>query len=117
MTYTLLFIRVTGDDYDLIGFDPRGTSNTIPFSCNGATSSKNKKAKRKSFRRQSAVELSTLEATVQEYYQSASTCLNPNGNGRNIDNTAYMGTAFVSRDMMEIVNALNEDGKIRFYVF
>lgn len=103
-----------GPQWNLVSWDPRGTGKTIPFDC--------------------GIDDPTLTPTITnikretpllptgnltEYYlnygwdlagQIADTCYeNMNETGQ------YIGTAFTARDMMDIVDALGEDGFLRYY--
>ncbi|KAK4943236.1 hypothetical protein LTR10_017078 [Elasticomyces elasticus] len=113
--------------YDLIGFDPRGTGNTIPYACNITSEAATK------VRRQVSPETTlpedpqdlsvdpealslaqTLELVqvgldeLSETYASA--CAR--------DNAEYgdlVGTAFVARDMLHIVDALNQGNLLNYW--
>lgn len=108
--YADVLHEVLGGDYNLIGFDPRGTGKTIPFNCNltgmpltletrdvpGVTA-----------------QLS-LEDALEEYWPdnqvTAERCYEEmNATG------SLIGTAFVARDMLKIVDALDEDGLLNYW--
>ncbi|PGH09344.1 hypothetical protein GX51_00787 [Blastomyces parvus] len=99
---------VTGGEYNLLAFDPRATGTTIPVSCYEN-------------------DLDTLEflrtATTAGY--SSDTALGKIWAGAKIhadaclknanDTLPYISTAFVARDLMSVVDALDEDGMLRFW--
>ncbi|KNG89214.1 hypothetical protein ANOM_002152 [Aspergillus nomiae NRRL 13137] len=100
---------MTGGYHDMISFDPRGTGNTLNFSCYD-----------------NAIERTVSQLTLhQELVNSSDTALGrlwTSGKvfsdtclGRLKDNATLVGTAFVARDMMQIVDALGEDGKLRYW--
>lgn len=102
-----------GAQWNLLSWDPRGTGNTIPFQCNltDLTGPIDTTLKR---------EVSTLVSTNltavflnggwEAAGQVADHCYSEaNKTG------SLIGTAFVARDMIEIVDALNEDGLLRYY--
>ncbi|RSM06178.1 hypothetical protein CEP52_005840 [Fusarium oligoseptatum] len=106
------FRDIIGGHHHAISFDPRGVGRTIPFSCSpqntpakmtrrGDTGSTLPQADLWPYiKNQKWAEISAIAdacyATQQDY-------------GR------YISTAFVARDMMKIVDALGEDGKLRYW--
>ncbi|KAI0130387.1 TAP-like protein-domain-containing protein [Xylariales sp. AK1849] len=103
---------ITGGYHDLVSFDPRGTgNNSLTYSCYA-----------------SDLERAIAELqSPQEFGNSSDTALGRLwAEGRVISDACYaqleqigslVGTAFVARDMMEIVDALGEDGLLRYYGF
>ncbi|CAH0033242.1 unnamed protein product, partial [Clonostachys rhizophaga] len=100
--------RATGGYFDLVAFDPRGTGNTIPFNCTD-----------------DPVELYALSQVFSQMGNSsdtaaaqiwahtgalANTCLQ-----RQSEIGEFINTAFVARDLMSVVDALGEDGMLRFW--
>lgn len=102
-------VRATGGVYDLVAFDPRGTGNTLTYNCSN-----------------DPIELfdvgigiltqmgnSSDQAKAQLWAQTgiiAGQCYhNEQANGELIN------TAFVARDMISIVDALKEDGMLRYW--
>lgn len=101
-----------GEQWNLVSWDPRGTGKTIPFDCLVGSQTASPSNRKRS--------VPTLpSANLTEYYLNggwesagllADTCyaaMNETGQ--------YISSAFVARDMMEIVDALNEDGLLRYY--
>ncbi|KAK6373770.1 hypothetical protein LTS17_008263 [Exophiala oligosperma] len=101
-----------GEQWNLISWDPRGTGKTIPFDCRIQTTSKG-------FNRQKRDDPRIVSANLTAYFldygwnwagTTAEECLaamNKTG--------SYIGTAFTARDMIQIVDALGEDGLLRYY--
>ncbi|KIW99552.1 uncharacterized protein Z518_11291 [Rhinocladiella mackenziei CBS 650.93] len=102
-----------GAQWNLVSWDPRGTGNTIPFQCNltaltGAAVTSQKR------------DVGTLVSTDltavflnggwEAAGQLADYCLSEAS-----ETGTLIGTAFVARDMIKIVDALDEDGLLRFY--
>ncbi|KAF2022357.1 putative hydrolases or acyltransferase [Aaosphaeria arxii CBS 175.79] len=110
---------VFGGNYNIIGFDTRGTGETIPFACDLSTFNDTReiteipsiRSKRPGLPQLDLYEILKNKAWDDgKWYAEA--CAATEGNeeiGR------FLGTAFVARDMLQIVDALNEDGKLRFW--
>ncbi|KAK4552957.1 hypothetical protein LTR86_009881 [Recurvomyces mirabilis] len=105
---------VIGPQWNLISWDPRGTGFTIPFQCDvselGSTASPSNSKRSLG----ELVSINTTEAFLNGGWdyagQTANLCYaQANKTG------SLIGTAFVARDMMEIVEALGEDGLLRYY--
>ncbi|KAL4880937.1 TAP-like protein-domain-containing protein [Aspergillus karnatakaensis] len=100
-------IPLTGGYYDLISFDTRGTVDTIPLRCY-----KDPVQEYRAFINQKA---SNSSDTAAAYLWSragadADACFEV---GRK--NGEVMTTAFVARDLISIVDALEEDGLLRYW--
>ncbi|KAK1566209.1 uncharacterized protein LY79DRAFT_584920 [Colletotrichum navitas] len=97
--------RATSEHHDLVTFDPRGTGNTLPFSCFEDEQEKlsyfmkNPKSSDKT--------LARLWATAKLF---ADKCYE-----RNKEIGGLVGSAFVARDLMKIVDALGKDGLLRYW--
>lgn len=109
-----VYNEILGGQHDLIGFDPRGTGRTIPFSCalnwtEEWTARDSDLQTRDSLLRQDLIDV--LESQGWDDITYASTnCYEANKKtGR------FLSTAFVARDMLKIVDALGEDRKLRFW--
>ncbi|KAK4100362.1 alpha/beta-hydrolase [Parathielavia hyrcaniae] len=98
---------LTGGYHDLIVFAPRGTSNTIPFSCYDTSVERSIAQLGIVAGNASDVALGQLWANRQI---AAETCY-----ARQNETGGLIGTAFVARDMMCIVDALGEDGMLRYW--
>ncbi|OJD30778.1 tap domain-containing protein [Diplodia corticola] len=103
----------TGGYHDLIAFDPRGTVDTIPFSCFGDDTEKLlwQLTNRLIAGNASDTALGDLWAISKSY---ADTCQN-NTNATGIG--GVIGTAYTARDLISVVDALGEDGLLRFWGF
>nr|XP_036588199.1 TAP domain-containing protein [Colletotrichum truncatum]KAF6799340.1 TAP domain-containing protein [Colletotrichum truncatum] len=108
----------TSQYHDLVTFDPRGTGNTIPISCFENEAERN------------AVILNNPKAwssLAAPYFWAKSTDSTPSRlwaatklyvdkcYEKNKELGGVYGTAFVARDMMQIVDALGEDGLLRYW--
>jgi len=105
------FMTVLGGEFNLIGFDPRGTANTLRFDCYN----------------NSDIERVLLSPPDNTLGNASDTALGQNlayaevTAAQCLDATAdiggLVGTAFVARDMARIVDALGEDGLLRYWGF
>ncbi|KAM5343467.1 hypothetical protein ACJ41O_012004 [Fusarium nematophilum] len=88
-------LNATGGKFDIVGFDPRGTRRTIPFTCD-LTAAQG--------------DILTESDAWETGRNIAEICHKDNGKtGR------FISTAFVARDMMRVVDALGEDGLLRYW--
>ncbi|KAJ3486264.1 hypothetical protein NLG97_g6651 [Lecanicillium saksenae] len=108
---SLILSMFSGGRYDLVAFDPRGVTDTLPFTC--FTSD---------FQQERIVE--SLSAAPQPddreaigrvwtaaglYGQACAVAQNETG--------SFIGTAFAARDVVSIATALGEKDKVRFWGF
>lgn len=103
--------EVLGGDFDLIGFDPRGTGKTMPFNCNsthfpGLPSGLTKREE-KLISNNLTESLFEQFPLNQEFAKECQDAMEETG--------SLVGTAFVARDMLEIVKALDEDGLLNYW--
>ncbi|KAL8801968.1 MAG: hypothetical protein Q9200_006754 [Gallowayella weberi] len=103
---------VTGGTYDLIGFDPRGTSTTLPFSCFPDSGSRDLALASTRF----ASFLNASDTAIGQAW-AARTVLAETCYQSNRDNGELIGTGFVARDMIQIVDALDEGGLLNYWGF
>ena len=100
--------RSTGGIYDLVAFDPRGTANTIPFNC---SSDPLELIAQSTF---SQVVGNASDVAVGQIWAGsgdfAKKCFKVEK-----DIGEFVGTASVARDLMSVVDALDEDGMLRYY--
>lgn len=102
-----------GEQHHLVSWDPRGTGNTIPFICPEAAGQTDASS-------QSKRDIDALVSTnLTEYFMSggwesagtiADVC-----QASNNKTGSLIGTVSTTRDMLEIVDAIGEDGLLRFY--
>ncbi|ERF72654.1 hypothetical protein EPUS_05708 [Endocarpon pusillum Z07020] len=101
-----------GEQWNLLSWDPRGTGKTIPFDCR----IEDPRTTISTRKRDNDVLVSgnLTERFLNGGWDTAGVIADAcytamNGTG------SYIGTAFVARDMMEIVDALGEDGLLRYF--
>lgn len=99
---------MTGGHYDVIGVDPRGTGTTIPINCYPDPFERlRQQLLLPLFTNSSDTAVGTawtnLKTTAERCYENAA------------QYGELMGTAFVARDFMQVVDALGEDGMLRFW--
>ncbi|KAK2765070.1 hypothetical protein FQN54_008769 [Arachnomyces sp. PD_36] len=98
---------ILGGQFNLIGFDPRGTGKTIPFNCN-ATDAPWDIARRDIVAARNMTEdLFFIWDAMEDASDSCAETMADIGD--------YLGTPFVARDMIEIVDALGEDGLLHYW--
>jgi pimeloyl-ACP methyl ester carboxylesterase len=105
-----------GPQWDLVSWDPRGTGKTIPFDC-GVNLAELSGSMAKSQHKRGEPELASGNLT--DYFlrfgwdlvgAQADAC-----HDTMRETGQYIGTAFTARDMIKIVDALDEDGFLRYY--
>ncbi|KAI1746787.1 TAP-like protein-domain-containing protein [Xylaria castorea] len=100
---------VTGGEHDLIGWDPRGTANTFTFSCFANATGRAQLSSQATFGNASDVARGQLWAAGKNY---ADACAEyPEAQER----APLIGTSFTARDAMQIVDAIEEDGLLRYW--
>ena len=102
-----MIFRSTGGIYDLVAFDPRGTANTIPFTC--ADSDLDLYTAATAFRMGNSSDVARAQTWAQAGAYSQQ-CLN-----KESETGDLIGTGFVARDLMSVVDALGEDGMLRYW--
>ncbi|KAL4866480.1 hypothetical protein BDV12DRAFT_199080 [Aspergillus spectabilis] len=83
------FLALTGGEYDLVAHDPRGTGTTLTASCFNTT------AERETF--------AEVVANICNEFPGFA------------ERGSLIGTAFAARDLMQIVDAIEEDGLLRYW--
>ncbi|KAI1337286.1 TAP-like protein-domain-containing protein [Xylariaceae sp. FL0016] len=101
----------TGGQYDLVAFDPRGTGNTIPFECFDSPEARLLALAQNPFPPADAYD-SAIKQTWASSLALTEVCRLANLNA-----TGVYGTSYVARDLMQVVDALGEDGMLRFWGF
>lgn len=101
-----------GEQYHIVSWDPRGTGYTIPYNCSGAPEGTALPGQKRDLERVASANLTNyfLTAGWEEAGQIAEVCaasMNETG--------PLIGTTFTARDMLAIVDALGEDGMLRYY--
>jgi pimeloyl-ACP methyl ester carboxylesterase len=100
-----------GEQYDLVSFDPRGTGQTIPFNgtdlFNGIEGAMQKR------------DVSLPNVNMTEFFLDigwdAAGLMAESVVAANNETGSLIGSAFVARDMLKMVDALCEDGMLRYY--
>ncbi|KAM5346001.1 hypothetical protein ACJ41O_011862 [Fusarium nematophilum] len=112
------FVELLGGHYNIIGFDPRGTGRTIPFKCDTEAQQPNSTdASKRDLPGRSDNSFppgNPWPYIKKEGWEEANTYAD-NCFKSNQEYGPYIGTASVARDMLSIVDALNEDGKLRYW--
>ncbi|KAI1059299.1 hypothetical protein LB507_004025 [Fusarium sp. FIESC RH6] len=102
-----------GGHYDIIGFDPRGTGHTIPFDCPSLEKSPPTESglHRRQFHTLPQADIwEYIKTSWKELDEQAETCWRDHrGTGR------FVGTPFVARDMISIVDALGQGDKLNYW--
>ncbi|KAJ0163248.1 putative hydrolase [Colletotrichum tanaceti] len=113
-----LFRNSTSEYHDLVTFDPRGTGNTLPISCfedeQERTSYVLKNPKAWGSLTPPYFWAKSSDNTPARLWASAKLYVDKCYE-RNKEVGGLVGTAFVARDMMQIVDALGEDGLLRYW--
>ncbi|KAI1345369.1 TAP-like protein-domain-containing protein [Xylaria sp. FL0043] len=106
-----LLQAVTGGEYDLIGWDPRGTAQTLTFSCFANSTDRGVITSQLALGNASDVARGVDWAAGKNY---AGACAEyPEAQKRG----PLIGTTFTARDAIKIVDALEEDGLLRYWGF
>ncbi|CAI4212347.1 unnamed protein product [Parascedosporium putredinis] len=105
VAYAPIQAPITGGQFDLISWDPRGTGNTLRFACFEPEEIGTQYAQGVPDASDTAPGQVWAEAQIL-----AKTC----GETQKA-NGGLVGMAFTSRDMIEIVDALEEDGLLRYW--
>lgn len=103
------FVSLTGGQYDIVSWDVRGTVDTIPFKCSDdpAEQFATYKSQVSGNSSESAVGTLWARGTIDAETCHADSYANVVG--------SVMTTAFTARDMLQIVDALEEDGLLRYW--
>ncbi|KAF5004614.1 hypothetical protein FDECE_8889 [Fusarium decemcellulare] len=114
------FRDILGGHHHAISWDTRGTGRTIPFSCSkNKSSSKKSRRDQKSLAKEAIAQRPLAQADLWEYVKKerweAMTTLADTCYETEQEHGRLIGTAFTARDMMKIVDALDEDGKLRYW--
>lgn len=105
-------IRIVGSSHDIITWDPRGTGVTIPYTCFSSTATGT--ASRQDYNAGYVTSANASDVAIGAAWAVGGTLADACAETM-ADNGSLVGTAFTVRDMMQIVDALGEDGMLRFY--
>jgi hypothetical protein len=95
----------TGRAFNLVAFDPRGTGKNNPISC--AENDLDLLSLRDDFKLDAERSLGRLWAATEVFSER---CMRTQA-----DIMPFVGTASVARDLMRVVDAMEEDGMLRFW--
>ncbi|KAH8807550.1 TAP-like protein-domain-containing protein [Xylogone sp. PMI_703] len=102
-------MAIVGYQHDLVIFDPRGTADTLTMSCLNDT-------ERTEFNDKYPLFSNASDTAPGEIWASngilADICYE-----RKKDIGSFVSTAFVARDLISVVDALGEDGMLRYWGF
>ncbi|KAJ3526199.1 hypothetical protein NM208_g11306 [Fusarium decemcellulare] len=110
LDYAETMAPLTGGHHDLISFDPRGTGRTLQFTCFDKNDTKGPAALR-----EADIILPSSSDTALGRLWADSSIVAESCYSQLKDIGGLVGMAFVSRDMMKIVDALGEDGMLRYW--
>ncbi|KAL2795432.1 Alpha/Beta hydrolase protein [Aspergillus keveii] len=105
--YGPIFQQLTGGQYDLVAFDPRGTGNTLLFSC---YTNELDILTYMLERNPANVSDTTLGRVWARGDVNANACLQ-NAN----ETISLLSSTFVARDLISVVDALGEDELLRYW--
>ncbi|RGP81045.1 hypothetical protein FLONG3_834 [Fusarium longipes] len=104
------FRDILGGHHNIISFDPRGTGRTIPFACDVNTTVASKSRRSIDALPQADLWEYVKNEAWDSMQQVAEACYETQQ-----ENGRFLSTAFTARDMMKMVDALGEDGKLRYW--
>ncbi|KAK4182951.1 TAP-like protein-domain-containing protein [Podospora australis] len=108
--------NMTGGRHDLIAFDPRGTANTLRFTCFANQTERTlANAKYPLLAASSEGDLTRIVANSHAVSNLCAEAHAPNDLTTRPSIPTLIGTSFVARDLMQVVDALGEDGLLRFW--
>lgn len=99
-----------GGQYNLVSWDPRGTGKTIPFDCQYPASEANLTRRDT----ESLVSINVTERFLNGGFEGAAAYAEICYTSAN-ETGELIGTAFTARDMVQIIDALGEDGMLRYW--
>lgn len=110
-TKSYIYDGVLGGNYDMIAFDPRGVGRTIPFVCelNWTLPASNASRKRPLLWQEELYDRLDPRGWEAAGF-IADSCYEQN---EEIGN--FLSSAFVVQDMIHIIDALDEDGMLRYW--
>ncbi|KAL2267170.1 hypothetical protein VTJ83DRAFT_4447 [Remersonia thermophila] len=110
-----LLLDVSGGEFDLVVFDPRGTGNTLPFNCYGDARDDPERYIKAMLLRETG---NASDASAGRLWAagrvSADDCKKHMG-----ETGEFVGTSFVARDIVKVAEALGgkDAGRVRFWGF
>ncbi|KAI6382967.1 hypothetical protein MCOR25_000474 [Pyricularia grisea] len=108
-----LLLAATGGQHDLISFNPRGTGKTLPVICFDEQDPQD--ALKRLAIEERLSHTGNSSDVAQGRIWATSLQISEACAKKNADNGRFLGTAFVARDIIQIVDALEEDGLLRYW--
>ncbi|OGM42313.1 proteinase [Aspergillus bombycis] len=105
---------LTGGHYDLIAHDPRGTANTLTAYCSTNETERLAVSMESRF---SDMAKASDEMALGRLWAGSELFANFCAEGELKENGQYMSTAFTARDLMQIVDAVTDDGLLKYWGF
>ncbi|KAL5355148.1 Alpha/Beta hydrolase protein [Aspergillus floccosus] len=105
---------VFGGHFNVIGFDARGTGKTMPYACDASSSTANSGSLSRRGNATSLPQGDLWETLKSKAWHDGGVLVDACYKSQK-DTGRSVNTAFVARDMLRIVDALNEDGLLRFW--
>ncbi|KAL4863543.1 hypothetical protein BDV12DRAFT_202017 [Aspergillus spectabilis] len=103
-------LAFTNGEYDLVAFDPRGTANTMTASCFNTTAERTLLVNQPMIVVPNTNDELALGRLWGQTEIVADSCLNFLG-----EQLSLLSTSFVAQDMLQIVDALEEDRLLRYW--
>ncbi|KAI1325512.1 TAP-like protein-domain-containing protein [Xylariaceae sp. FL0255] len=104
-------MAITGGEHDLIGWDPRGTAETLTFSCFADEATRTAIEAQSVLGNSSDVAHGQVWAASTNYDEACAEYTQAQERG------PLIGTTFTVRDAMQIVDAVESDGLLRYWGF
>ncbi|KAL4932530.1 alpha/beta hydrolase [Aspergillus undulatus] len=107
-----IFHALTSGEYDLVAFDPRGTANTLTANCSNTPEEREQYVGVPMSVAPDTEDVLALGSLWGQVQIIENRCYNYPGFR---ERGSLMGTTFVARDIMQVVDAIEEDGLLRYY--
>ncbi|KAK4501104.1 hypothetical protein PRZ48_006910 [Zasmidium cellare] len=107
-----VYESILGGRYDIVGFDPRGTGRTIPFSC--VPSNATTKRSAPAHDNNTIPQVDSWSLLQNKAWQEGSVFSQLCYETQKVTGR-FLSTAFVARDLLAISEAINPDGLLRFW--
>ncbi|RGP64967.1 hydrolases or acyltransferase [Fusarium sporotrichioides] len=113
-----MYRDILGGSFNVIGFDARGTGRTIPFSCavrnKTADSDSGSLSRRNPYSQLPNPQVDVFNILKHQTWHGAKEYFKGCYEDHK-DTGRFYGTTFVAKDLLAIVDALKEDGLLRFW--
>ncbi|OAG09644.1 alpha/beta-hydrolase [Paraphaeosphaeria sporulosa] len=108
-----LVFSMTGRQFDLVGFDYRGTGDTLPVECYDPESIYDQAEQFKAAAMIPQLTNASSSALGLIWASAGAAAIRCHKSAR--DTLPYISTAFTARDFIQVVDALGEDGMLRYW--